>query len=238
MKRVLLAVFVGMLCAWPVSSYAEGIKAADQMVSVFLGGSAPLQQSGIYSEDVLGDPIGNEELEWGDGAASYGVQYLYAVSDQFAFGLEYMGNSFGEAEYERSYFFDASNWGKEELESKMNVNNFMVAGRFTANPASRVRFYIPVGLGLASAKATLDYEGSLMNSGTLEHASDSSSASSTSFAYYLGLGLEGDFNENWIWGVEGRYSAFTMDYGKFDGSDYGKEDLSYFSLLFKLSYKF
>lgn len=238
MKKVLLAVFVGMLCACPVASHAEGIKAGDQTVSVFLGAAAPLQGSGVYSEDILGDTVGNEELDWGDGAVSYGVQYMYAVSDKFAFGLEYMGNSFGDADYERSYFLDTSNWGKEELESKMDVHNFMVAGRFTANPANDIRFYIPLGLGLASAKATLDYEGSIMLGGLLDHESDSTSATSTSFAYYLGLGLEGNFNENWIWGVEGRYSAFTFDYGKFDGSDKGTKNLSYFSLLFKVAYKF
>lgn len=188
-KLTLVAVLLSILCALPVSeASAQGIKKGDQMGSVFLGASVPLQDSGIYSADITGDPVANEELAWGDGAVSYGVQYMYAISDKFAFGLEYMGNSFGESEYERSYFIDSNNWGKEDLESKMDVNNFMVARRFTANPANNIRFYIPFGLGLASAKATIDHEGDIMMGGIFGNESESSSAKTTSFSYYLGRG--------------------------------------------------
>ena len=238
MKKLWLAVLIGLMCVIPGAADAQGIKAGDQTVSVFLGGAAPLQDSGVYSEDVLGDSVGNEELAWGDSSVSYGVQYMYAVSDYFAFGLEYMGNNFEESDYERSFFFDARNWGKEELESKMDLNSFMVAGRFTANPGNKIRFYVPFGLGLTSAKATLDIESKLMTGGSLLRDDASDSASSTSFSYYLGVGIEGDINENWLWGAEARYSGFTFDYDKFDNSNLGKKDLSYMSILLKLSYKF
>lgn len=237
MKKVLLAVFISMLCAWPVASNAQGIKAGDQMVSVFLGGAAPLQDSGVESKSITGDSIANETLDWGDSAGSYGVQYMYAITPHFAIGAEYTGNSFGDAEYEREYFFNAANRGETEIDSKMNVNNFMVAGRYTINPQANTRFYIPLGLGIASSKATFDFEETIIAGGLLDRESASTDETSTSFAYYLGVGVEGNFNENWIWGVEGRYHAFTFDYGKFS-EEYGKENLSYFALLLKVGYRF
>ena len=238
MKKItLLAVFLSMLCAWPTAVSAQGIEKGDQMVSVFLGGAAPLQDSGVHSESITGDAIGNSVLDWGDGAASYGVQYMYAITPNFAIGAEYNGNNFGEAEYEREYFLNTSNWGEDEVDSKMNVNNFMVAGRYTVNPQANTRFYIPLGLGIATAKATFDYSYAEMIGGLLDRDSSSASKTSTSFAYYLGLGVEGNINENWIWGVEGRYQGFQFDYGKFS-DEYGTENLSYFALLLKLGYRF
>lgn len=226
-----------MLCAWPVAASAQGIEKGDQMVSVFLGGAAPLNESGVNSEALTGDPIANAELDWGDGALSYGVQYMYALTPHFAIGAEYNGNSFGDAEYERTYFASASNWGEDEVESKMNVQNFMVAGRYTFNPQANTRFYIPLGLGMASSKATFSLSYVEMAGGLLDQDSSSTSQRSTSFAYYIGLGMEGNFHNNWVWGLEGRYQAFTFDYGKFS-DEYGKEDLSYFALLLKLGYRF
>ena len=46
MKKItLLAVFLSMLCAWPTTASAQGIEKGDQMVSVFLGSAAPLNDS-------------------------------------------------------------------------------------------------------------------------------------------------------------------------------------------------
>lgn len=236
-KLMFLAVLISMLCAWPVAASAQGVEKGDQMVSVFLGGAAPLNESGVNSEALTGDPIANAELDWGDGALSYGVQYMYALTPHFAIGAEYNGNSFGDAEYERTYFASASDWGEDEVESKMNVQNFMVAGRYTFNPQANTRFYIPLGLGMASSKATFSLSYVEMAGGLLDQDSSSTSQRSTSFAYYIGLGMEGNFHNNWVWGLEGRYQAFTFDYGKFS-DEYGKEDLSYFALLLKLGYRF
>lgn len=236
-KLTFLAVLISMLCAWPVAASAQGIEKGDQMVSVFLGGAAPLNESGVNSEALTGDPIANAELDWGDGALSYGVQYMYALTPHFAIGAEYNGNSFGDAEYERTSFASASDWGEDEVESKMNVQNFMVAGRYTFNPQANTRFYIPLGLGMASSKATFSLSYVEMAGGLLDQDSSSTSQRSTSFAYYIGLGMEGNFHNNWVWGLEGRYQAFTFDYGKFS-DEYGKEDLSYFALLLKLGYRF
>lgn len=238
MKKItLLAVFLSMLCAWPTTASAQGIEKGDQMVSVFLGSAAPLNDSGVSSVSVTGDNFGEETLDWGDASTSYGVQYMYALTPHFALGAEYNGNNFGDAEYEWEYFVDRDNWGEREVNSKMDVQNFMVAGRYTFNPQANVRFYIPLGLGVASSKATFELDEVIDMAGRFDRTNDSESKRSTSFTYYVGLGLEGTFSQNWIWGVEGRYQGFQFDYGKFS-DEYGTKNLSYFALLLKLGYRF
>lgn len=238
MKKItLLAVFLSMLCAWPTAVSAQGIEQGDQMVSVFLGSAAPLNDSGVSAYSVTGEAVDTSTLDWGDASTSYGVQYMYALTPHFALGAEYNGNNFGDAEYEREYFVDWNNWGETEVNSKMDVQNFMVAGRYTVNPQSKVRFYIPLGLGVASSKATFDFNEVINMAGRLDRDNASVSKRTTSFTYYVGLGLEGTFSQNWIWGVEGRYQGFQFDYGKFS-DEYGTENLSYFALLLKLGYRF
>ena len=238
MKKItLLAVFLSMLCAWPTAASAQGIEKGDQMVSVFLGSAAPLNDSGVSAYSVTGEAVDTSTLDWGDASTSYGVQYMYALTPHFALGAEYNGNNFGDAEYEREYFVDWNNWGETEVNSKMDVQNFMVAGRYTVNPQSKVRFYIPLGLGVASSKATFDFNEVINMAGRLDRDNASVSKRTTSFTYYVGLGLEGTFSQNWIWGVEGRYQGFQFDYGKFS-DEYGTENLSYFALLLKLGYRF
>ncbi len=238
MKKItLLAVFLSMLCAWPTTASAQGIEKGDQMVSVFLGSAAPLNDSGVSAYSVTGEAVDTSTLDWGDASTSYGVQYMYALTPHFALGAEYNGNNFGDAEYEREYFVDWNNWGETEVNSKMDVQNFMVAGRYTVNPQSKVRFYIPLGLGVASSKATFDFNEVINMAGRLDRDNASVSKRSTSFTYYVGLGLEGTFSQNWIWGVEGRYQGFQFDYGKFS-DEYGTKNLSYFALLLKLGYRF
>lgn len=238
MKKItLLAVFLSMLCAWPTTASAQGIEKGDQMVSVFLGSAAPLNDSGVSSVSVTGDNFGEETLDWGDASTSYGVQYMYALTPHFALGAEYNGNNFGDAEYEWEYFVDRDNWGEREVNSKMDVQNFMVAGRYTFNPQANVRFYIPLGLGVASSKATFELDEVIDMAGRFDRTNGSESKRSTSFTYYVGLGLEGTFSQNWIWGVEGRYQGFQFDYGKFS-DEYGTKNLSYFALLLKLGYRF
>ena len=238
MKKItLLAVFLSMLCAWPTTASAQGIEKGDQMVSVFLGSAAPLNDSGVSSVSVTGDNFGEETLDWGDASTSYGVQYMYALTPHFALGAEYNGNNFGDAEYEWEYFVNRDNWGEREVNSKMDVQNFMVAGRYTFNPQANVRFYIPLGLGVASSKATFELDEVIDMAGRFDRTNDSESKRTTSFTYYVGLGLEGTFSQNWIWGVEGRYQGFQFDYGKFS-DEYGTKNLSYFALLLKLGYRF
>ena len=154
-KLSLVAIFLSMLCVWPTAATARGLQKGDQLVSVFAGGAAPLQDAGIYSADIFGDDFANQELSWGEGAVSYGLQYMYALSPSWALGAEYNGSLFQEASYNSSYFLDEVYWGFNEIKTKMTVQNFLLAGRYTINPQGRIRFYIPLGVGLASASAKI-----------------------------------------------------------------------------------
>ena len=61
----------------------------------------------------------------------------------------------------------------------------------------------------------------------------------TSFAYYLGLGMEKQFASHWAWGLEVRYQGFWFDNGGYQLAGVsGKEHHGYLSGLFKLSYLF
>lgn len=236
-KLTFLAVLLSMLCAWPTPALAQGIEKGDQMVSVFLGSGMPLNKSGVTADVVTWDAFDTTTLDWGDASTSYGVQYMYAVTPHFAIGAEYNGNNFGDSEYEREYFAGPTDWGEREVDGSMDVQNFMVAGRYTVNPQAKVRFYVPVGLGIAAAKATFKFEDIINKSGVIDRDGNSMDGSSTSLAYYVGLGLEGTFCQDWVWGVEGRYQGFRFDYDKIE-SGLGSKNQSFFSVLLKMGYRF
>lgn len=219
-KLAVLGVLLSILCAWPTAVKAEGIQAGDQLASGYLGFGVPLQESGIK------DPYGTE-LDWGDVSASYGASYLFFPSEYFGVGAEISGNNFTEAEYD---VYMPGQHGT--LKSSMNVYNFMFAFRANVNPQSRVRFYIPFGAGLTSAKGKVKGEG---------YFNDDVSATTSSFGYFIGAGVEADLGEsNWMLGGEVRYSGFKFDTNKYfdDGDGFGKKNYSYLSFLVKVGYKF
>lgn len=222
-KLAVLGVLLSILCAWPTAVKAEGIQAGDQLASGYVGFGVPLQESGIKEEGT--------ELDWGDVGGSYGVSYLFFPSEYFGVGAELSGSNFTEAEYEYTYY--GIPYSHEEIKSSMNAYNFMLAFRANVNPQSRVRFYVPFGFGLTSAKGKLEADmtgqvGTVTVDGT-----------TNSFGYFVGAGLEVDLQNNWMLGGEVRYSGFKFDKGKYglDGLS-GKEDYSYLSFLFKVGYKF
>lgn len=132
MKKLLaLFVFLSILCAWPTASNAQGIESGNQLLSGYLGGSVPLQESGIKEMGT--------ELDWGDGAVSYGASYLVFPSAYFGLGAEISGSNFGEAEFDGTYY-GAGLFFNEKVKTSMNLYNVMLAFRANVNPQSRVRF--------------------------------------------------------------------------------------------------
>lgn len=219
-KLTVLGVLLGVLFGFAASAKAEGIEAGNQLVSGYLGGAAPLQESGIKVDY-------GTELDWGDVSASYGASYLFFPSEYFGAGVEINGNNFTEAEY------DVYGYGRHgKLKSSMNVYNYMLAFRANVNPQNRVRFYVPFGFGLTSAKGKIKGEDAF---------DDDLSATSNSFGYFIGAGVEADLGEsNWVLGGEIRYSGFKFDTDKYfeDGDVFGKKNYSYLSFMAKVGYKF
>lgn len=180
----------------------------------------PLQESGI-------ETVGDMELDWGDVSVSYGASYLFFPSAYFGAGVEINGNNFTEAEY--SYY---AGYNYAKFKTSMNVYNYMLAFRANVNPQSRIRFYVPFGFGLTSAKGEVKLDSSL--------GDDSTDGTTNSFGYFVGAGIEADLGaSNWILGGEIRYHGFRFDTGKYNISGVsGKENYSYLSFMAKVGYKF
>lgn len=218
-KLAVLGVLLGVLFGFAASAKAEGIEAGSQLASGYLGFGVPLQESGIKD--------GSVELDWGDVSVSYGASYLFFPSEYFGAGVEINGNNFTEAEFSYS---DGVNHGT--LKTSMNVYNYMLAFRANVNPQNRVRFYVPFGFGLTSAKGKIKGE---------DYFDDDLSGTTNSFGYFVGAGVEADLGEsNWVLGGEIRYSGFKFDTDKYadDGDGFGKKNYSYLSFMAKVGYKF
>lgn len=228
MKKLLaLFVFLSILCAWPTASNAQGIESGNQLVSGYLGGGVPLQESGIE--------VNGTDLDWGNGGVSYGISYFVFPSAYFGIGAEISGSNFNDSEYYDAHYVQG-HFFEESVETSMNLYNVMLAFRTNLNPQSSVRFYIPFGAGLTSAEGKVKTETSLGNFNM--------SGRTNSFGYFVGVGLEADLGQsNWMLGGEMRYNGFTFDTGKVSGDGYevrngSKEHYSYLSFLFKVGYKF
>lgn len=223
-KMAVLAVLCGVLFGFASFAKAEGIEAGSRFVSGYLGASAPLQDSGMkeYGTD----------LDWADAGVSLGASYVYFVNEHFGLGAELSGSVFAESEYD---FYSAREW--ENVKTSMALLNAMAVARVNINPYSRVRVYIPFGLGITSAegRVKLDgYESGYYYKGELKE-------NTTSFGYFAGVGVEADLGQsNWVLGGEVRYSGFQFDTDKFfnDGDGAGKKNYSYLSFLAKVGYKF
>ena len=203
----------------------------------FFGGAVALGHSGLMEKEVDPDSDGNDALDWGSLAGSYGLQYIYRVHDRWSFGLEYNGNHFDDALQSRGILFPPFGWWERDIESRMNVHNMLAVGRFTFNPQSRVRFYVPFGAGVARSKGTLEVSETNLVSSQYLHSK--TTAMDTSFAYYLGLDMEKQFASHWAWGLEMRYQGFWFDNGGYNLAGVsGKKRHGYISGLFKLSYLF
>ena len=120
----------------------------------------------------------------------------------------------------------------------MNVYNYMLAFRANVNPQNRVRFYVPFGFGLTSAKGKVKDNGYVTGLGYFD---EEISKTSTSLGYFIGAGVEADLGDsNWVLGGEIRYSGFKFDTDKYfeDGDGFGKKNYSYLSFMAKVGYKF
>lgn len=219
--------------------HAQGIQAGDQFISVYAGAGGATNNTSLHLD--LRDDEGaslakSQDLGWGDESVSFGVQYLYAVNSYWAFGAEYQAQFFDGATDELHGFGFSGQQFKSTVDQDMDVHNLMLSGRFTVNPHSSWRFYIPFGVGISFAKATLNNQFWETNGGVSQYTADSQSNSGHSLTYYIGFGLEHPITENWLWGLEGRYQRFSFDYGKFV-PEAGREDLHHIIVALKVGYR-
>ena len=139
-------------------------------------------------------------VDWGSVGLEYSISYYYLLTKHLAVGGEFT-------------FGDFSGWNVQNLFSSDKVNddtllfNNMLSARLTANPDSRIRLYLPLGVGLVTAKQNLN-----INTTEVQYHHK---ATDNSIGWFGGLGLEADIgHQGWSWGLEARYTAFWYDTNK------------------------
>lgn len=116
----------------------------------------------------------------------YGFEVLFSIVDNVATGFEFSGN-----------MADGKNLEVYGYSGHIDIQqyNFMFANKIYINPHDRVRLYLPVGLGVTSTHAKLKVRGY-----------DTETDSDSSFAWYVGQGLEVDVSESVFLGIDGRFN--------------------------------
>ena len=108
---------------------------------------------------------------------------------------------------------------------RTGVATGLVPARLNLFPSQATRFYIPAGIGVGHSFAR-------------EKHTDGSHVThdGTALAMMLGLGMEFDIDESFIFGVEGRYYLVnTADSMK---DDLGKKRFHFTNIMLKLGYRF
>lgn len=227
----------------PAYSWAQGsdeyaIRAGDRSVFVMVGGAGSSQKL--------------EGSKWADGGIEYGAQAMFFLSKYIGVGFEISGTNFraatttesgseygmisssgcGFGVYPTPCYGDIEFRGKDKI--KTSVMHFMLSGRATVNPDSRVRFYIPMGLGLVRTNVTIDSVYSIHTS--LEDVTESSHIKShkMGFSWYIGGGIEATIYKNILVGIEGRYNQFDLKISGVESTYHPH----YFSGIAKIGYKF
>ena len=192
MKKIALSMLIILFSAPVFAQMEQG----QQMVSLRSGLGFQLQNSGItYSSS-------DSRADWGSLGVEVGLSYHYLVTDQFAVGAEF---SYGDYEGANLTFSSS-----RHVDDDTRLYNFMLSARYTTNPASRFRFYIPFGAGLVAARQDLDIDYDVQYA---------KKKTDTSFGYFIGAGIEFDLGHNgWALGFETRYNAFWYDTDKLVGN--------------------
>ncbi|MGN0023623.1 MAG: outer membrane protein [Elusimicrobiaceae bacterium] len=216
MKKLFTA---AVLCALLTPAFAgidQGIDKGMTHISVLGGFAIPATEYGFSPVDA-GYPFGAEDFDYADVGGTYGIQVMHYLTKNIGLGLEFNGTNYSEAEYTLSV-----GGAKNDIKTSADKYSIFVAGKFNFAPDAKTRVYLPLGVGFAK------YKGKIKD----DYGVDDSE-SNTKPALYVGLGLESDINDIFIWGFEARYNHWWMDDSKFADTSY----LSDISLMLKVGIK-
>lgn len=226
MKKVIVfLMFVGIYM-FPAAARAQGIESGDAMFSVYGGLGTALQKSGLN--------VDGKDLSWGNIGAEFGVSYLYFTSPYFGFGADvhYTGFQGSESvDYVPGYW----HWHTFKSDFELRSLHAMAIGRLNVNPGSRVRVYVPFGVGIAGTLASMKYTWD-------DYVVNEDPDVDASLSWYAGLGLEFETSDRLAWSIEGRYSSFSYDYGgiadyHISGVTGKRTENNYVSLVVSLRFK-
>lgn len=150
-----------------------------------------LENSGVSYTD-------HDRIDWGTLGTAFGLSYYYLTNNYIGLGADL---SYGN--FEGGELFKSS----EDIDDKTHLFNAMLSARFTANPSSKFRLYVPVGLGVTTAQQDIH-----IDKYGVKH---DKKATDTSLGWFAGAGLEFDLGSNgWSMGLEARYHTFRFDTDK------------------------
>lgn len=191
---------------YPVEDY--GLRAGTSRVD-FYGGMVMPQGSWSHN---------GEKVDLGNIGWTAGLGFYRNISSVFALGLDANYAQFGDG--------DKVNEGTAaQYYYRTGAVTGLVAGRINFFPRHSTRLYVPMGVGLGHVfvrQKNMDGSHKTFNS--------------TDLAGMLGVGLEFDMDEAWIFGVEGRYYLMrTRDDVK---TSFGKGHLHYSEVMLKIGLRF
>lgn len=187
MRKILFSLIALLGC---ISSWAQ-LTQGQHMIGGRLGLGFQLENSGISYTN-------QDRIDWGTLGAEYGLSYYYLTTRHIGLGMDI---SYGD--FEGAELFKSS----EDVDDKTHLFNAMLSARFTVNPSSKFRLYIPVGLGITTAQQDIHID--------KYGVKYDKKATDTSLAWFIGTGLEFDLGSNgWSMGLEARYHTFRFDTNK------------------------
>ncbi|MBR3631925.1 MAG: porin family protein [Elusimicrobiaceae bacterium] len=187
MRKAIFSCAVLFLCLPAFAQLEQG----QHMLGGRLGLGFQLENSGISYSD-------SDRIDWGTLGVEYGLSYYYLLTEHIGLGADI---SYGD--FEGGELFNSS----EDVDDTTRLFNAMLSARLTANPSSKFRWYIPVGLGITSVQQDIHVD---------KHGIKyDKKATDTSLVWFVGAGLEFDLGSNgWSMGLEARYYTFHYDTDK------------------------
>ena len=218
MKKLIFSCLILFFCVQAFASLTQG----DRLLGVRLGLGIPLESSGVSY-------LGSDRIGWGTSGVDYGFSYYYLATDYIGLGVDFSYADFGQDEMLVS---------TDQVTNNTKLFNIMYSARFTANPASMFRFYMPVGLGLTFSQEDLE----IQTPGIYYSAEDID----VSIGWFVGAGFEFDLDHESTWsiGLETRYNSFRyhtnnlVRYAPFPMTGDGNRRLSYLSFQLRLNKRF
>ncbi len=216
MKKLLISTVLLVLFTPAFAGIDQGIDKGMTHISVLGGFAVPTTEYG-FSPMNVGASFGDENFDYGDVGPTYGLQIMHYLTQNIGLGLEFNATNYDAAEYSLSAMGFS-----ETIKTSADKYAMFLAGKFNFAPDAKTRLYIPVGVGFAKYKGKMESD-----------VFGEEEQSATKPALYVGLGVESDLNDIFIWGLEARYNHWWMDDNKFADTSY----LSDISLLLKVGVK-
>lgn len=219
MKKIILLCFILLGYTPAFAALEQG----DHLIGGRVGLGFQLENSGISYSTY------DDRVDWGTLGLEYGLSYYYFITDHIGLGADVSYGDFDGGELFVSV---------DKVDDETKIINTMLSARLTANPSSVFRLYIPLGIGVTTARQNMKIRVSGVH---YEHA-----ATDASLGWFAGAGFEFDLGREsgWSLGLEGRYNAFEFDNDKLvrDApaaiTGAGKRRLSYISLQLRVNKRF